>query len=1096
MRPLRRIVVLATTSLMIVGIFSSPAIADPSDTDPQVDAPVAEVWTPEPFEADTSNDAPPSASWAPGVMKDNGASVQALSRSASAPAANQGVGDTGSYTFEDFSMDADEGAQAIKVNVGSGNLFIRSRMSELSGPGVPAAAYRVFNSQDDSTGGILGNWQADFGVLGINLSSDSAVYFDGTGARWKFTLSEGSWMPPAGLNAELAEGTNGTWVVTYNRTGERVSFSSTGWPMNRVDRNGVGITYGYENDLMTSITDAAGKTISLDYERTRDGYALTTVGAAGRTTSFDYDISSKGVPIHLTDADEADSDRPVWRMSYDDSARVVRMTGDGRTMTFTYDSQSRVTKVTQIRSGEPNVVTSFSYSASGTTVTDPRGNTVTYETDDQWRVTKTTDQLGRERSQTWTANSDVETATDAFSTGGGSGNVTETTYDELNNQTSITTPTGAAVQAQYTAGPDCPGAESGNPYLVKCTTDAQGNSSSSKYDEAGNLTERSDTTEDGVAATHSYTYENQSGSVCGGLAGQICTATDPRGIVTTYAYEDGMVSQITPPAPLGSTSYTHDAVGRVTSVTDGNGDTTTYAYDAADRITLTTYSNGQTLTSTYNEDGTLASETDSATGVTITNSYNLLGNTTSESVSFTDVTPAPTVAATVTMTYDASGNMTSTNETGEIHRYVYDAANQLTQTHPDSGSCTSSGDPAPGSGCVKFTYDNNGKETARIFPGGARQDTTLDDSGRPTRITAVDSNGDTQADIGYDYSVDGEDTSVVQTRTSYLEEGIPAGAATAYAYDSLNRLTSAVENSGDSINASWEYAYDAANNRTSQTRTGDTGHGAGTITYAYNDASQITSTSADTNSWGYDDAGNQTRNGITGDTTTYGDRLQVTERNDASVGNFGNGNSHRLSAGTTQELTTDLGVAQRNAPSPGDSVSYHRSASGDVLSYTTSGTTRYLTTDHQGSTIGVFADDGTWLGGYSYSPYGEARHSAPETDIPHNHMRYIGQLEDGGDTYKLGARYYDATLGRFTQMDPAGQAINPYSYASCNPANRADATGLDNCWSLSFAGIAHGAVWTTAVAATGVAGPAGTAAVGIGVGLFWAGAGLVCSATS
>lgn len=1092
MRPVRASAAYVTMFLVIVGMVVAPAGAAPPEPQQPPETPAADIWEPEPFDEDEPGGPPPSEPWDPGVPDEATQQQRSARSSVQAPGPNQALGDSGSYTFHEFWMDGDEGAQAIKVNVGAGNLFIRAQMSELAGPGVPASASRVYNSQFDSTRTNMANWVEDFTILGLFVEGEVLRYYDGTGAQWVFSRSGNSWEAPAGLNAELSRAQDGTWRLVYNKTGEQVSFNPSGWPAGRMDRNGVGVTYGYNSDRVTSITDATGKTINLDYYPAGTGHILDTVRAAGRSTDFSYEHASNGSPMRLTVANENGIGRPTWTMRYDNIMRLTQMSGAGRSISFTYDSSNRVTKVTQSRSGESNVVTQFAYTSTGTTVTDPRGNTVKYDIDDQWRVTKTTDQLDRERSQTWTANSDVETLTDAFGTGGEAGNVTETTYDTLNNQTSITMPTGAAVQARYTAGPDCPAAQSGNPYLVKCTISAQGNTASMTYDAAGNLTEQRDTTPNGVAATHRYTYEGQNGSVCGGHPGQICTATDPRGKVTTYSYTKGMVSRITPPAPLGATSYTYDTVGRVTSVTDGNGDTTRYAYDAADRITRTTYDNGQTLTSTYNPDGTLASQTDSASGVTISNTYNLLGNTTTEKVTYPGAAfPYPTVGATVAMAYDAAGNLTSTNETGELHHYVYDAANQLARTYPDSGSCTTSGKSAAASGCVKFTYDKNGAETSRAFPGGARQDTTRDASGRAIRITAVDRSGAKKSDIGYSYARGGADSVVVQKRTSHLEQGIPAGASTAYAYDSLDRLTSATETAGGRTNASWKYVYDAANNRTSQTRSGTTGHTAGTITYAYNAANQITSTSADTSTWAYDRAGNQTRNGITGETTSYGDRLQVTGRNGTSVGNFGDGNAHRLAAGTTQYLTTDRGVAQRTAPFASRSVSYHRGADGDVLGYTTGGATRYLTADHQGSTVGVFADDGTWLGGYSYSPYGEARYSAPEADIPRNHMRYIGQLEDGGGTYKLGARYYDSSLGRFTQMDPAGQDSNPYGYASCNPVNQVDPTGLRNCLPLGIAAAVHGFTWSAAITATGVGAPVGLS-ITAGVAVFWLVASSLC----
>ena len=46
---------------------------------------------------------------------------------------------------------------------------------------------------------------------------------------------------------------------------------------------------------------------------------------------------------------------------------------------------------------------------------------------------------------------------------------------------------------------------------------------------------------------------------------------------------------------------------------------------------------------------------------------------------------------------------------------------------------------------------------------------------------------------------------------------------------------------------------------------------------------------------------------------------------------------------------------------------------------------------------------------------------------------------------KLGARYYNPTTARFTQPDPSGQEPNTYNYATCNPANSTDPTGLATC---------------------------------------------------
>ncbi|MFB6752527.1 RHS repeat-associated core domain-containing protein [Streptomyces sp. NPDC056353] len=48
----------------------------------------------------------------------------------------------------------------------------------------------------------------------------------------------------------------------------------------------------------------------------------------------------------------------------------------------------------------------------------------------------------------------------------------------------------------------------------------------------------------------------------------------------------------------------------------------------------------------------------------------------------------------------------------------------------------------------------------------------------------------------------------------------------------------------------------------------------------------------------------------------------------------------------------------------------------------------------------------------------------------------------------MGHRYYDPTLGRFTQPDPSGQETNPYLYAGVTPSTRPILAGLDS-WTLS-----------------------------------------------
>jgi RHS repeat-associated protein len=417
-----------------------------------------------------------------------------------------------------------------------------------------------------------------------------------------------------------------------------------------------------------------------------------------------------------------------------------------------------------------------------------------------------------------------------------------------------------------------------------------------------------------------------------------------------------------------------------------------------------------------------------------------------------------TVGVTWTMdyTYDAAGNLTSFTDSkfspGAATTYVYDDANQLIQTIEPGGSCTSGTTaPAANSGCIKFEYDVNGAETKRTFPGGAAVTTAVDASGRPTRITAADSSAAAKADVGYSYTAAGgtgpsADRTSIQTRTAHQEQGITPGAITTYTYDSLKRLTAATETVGATTSSSWAYAYDSAGNRTAQTRAGATGATAGAISYTYDAANRLTAATGDTTAWTYDGAGNQTTNGITGAASTYNVRGGAVSNGTASYATHAGGNtdtrSRLVGSTTTRYLTSSLGLSGEEVGSA--LRAFTRTPDGEALANRLGGGSRYYyATDHQGSVIGMFSTTGGWLGGYSYSPYGEARSTATGTAPATNSLRYIsGYYDTSAGLYKLGARYYDEGLGRFTQFDPSGQEANPFSYAACNPAGASDPSGL------------------------------------------------------
>jgi RHS repeat-associated protein len=822
-------------------------------------------------------------------------------------------------------------------------------------------------------------------------------------------------------------------------------FTILGWIKKNLDRNGEGTTYEYDSNtgLLSRVYEASGRFYEIGWDTSiAEGIISTITDSAGRVTT--YTSNDAGQLIRI------DAPGGFWeKFIYDGTGRLseIHLVGNAGIETavkvaFAYDAKHRVTSISRglLSASERLTSTTYTYAAGLTTVKDGRGKSAKHTIDAQGRVTKATDALGRVRATTWTANSDVATTTDATTPG----QTTTYSYDALNNAVGTTLPTGAAASAAYATGVGCAGT-GGTAYQPKCTTDAAGAGKAFDYDAKGNPTKVTDTTAGGTGAVpQQYTYES-GGTVCGGFDGQICTSTDGNNHVTTNTYDaDGNLVTVAPSSPQGDTTYTYDALGRVLTVTDGNDDTTTYEYNVRDEVVSTVFDGGATLTTRYYPNG-LKSKEFEGTGPAKYFYYDALARQTRE-------TTVTTSTVEVNLTYDAAGNTTSykdNHHAGQV-TYVYDDANQLVQLVEPEGACpTGTGSPAR-SGCIRFAYDNNGVETLRTFPGNAKLITVNDASGRPTRITAKDSGGVTKVDIGYSYTAPGgtgtsADRTNIQTRTSYLETGITAGAITTYGYDSLSRLKTATEKTGTTTSASWTYAYDAAGNRTNQVRTGNTGAAAGTTGYGYDNANRLISTTGAPSAWTYDAAGNQTKNGATGQTASFNSRGAVTGIGTTTYSAFGQGNTEQLtrSASSTRYLTSPIGLMTEDLG--GAARTFDRTPSGDAVgNRLNNGTRRYYATDHLGSVVGMFNYDGTYLGGYSYSPYGEQRAISAGTIMTDNSLRYIGgYLDSASGLYKLGARYYDPSIGRFTQYDPSGQESHPYGYAECNPVNAKDSTGLE-----------------------------------------------------
>ncbi|MFL5666277.1 MAG: RHS repeat-associated core domain-containing protein [Ktedonobacteraceae bacterium] len=203
---------------------------------------------------------------------------------------------------------------------------------------------------------------------------------------------------------------------------------------------------------------------------------------------------------------------------------------------------------------------------------------------------------------------------------------------------------------------------------------------------------------------------------------------------------------------------------------------------------------------------------------------------------------------------------------------------------------------------------------------------------------------------------------------------------------------------------------------------------------------------------------------------------------------------------------------------------YFRRCSCGLLNHerTPDGKKYYYLFDGLGSIVGMTDSAGNEVNRYVYDPYGNIISQQEQSGLNNPWKFAAGYLDSSTNLYKFGTRYYDPTLGRWTQQDPVGGSLgdlnsaNRYTYANDDPVNAVDPSGKDiiGCTlavllvALGFAaGIAAvvGAVATApevlatgAVAAASVGATVGTysALIGGGIAIIAAWVGVIQTAVS
>ncbi len=756
------------------------------------------------------------------------------------------------------------------------------------------------------------------------------------------------------------------------------------------------VKYHYTTALYCdTITLPNGNALAIAYNA--GNYVTTVTDATGRVLTFAYDGSNRISTV-------TDPLSRVWTFAYNGSNDLTSISepalgGTTYSASFTYNSGHDITDIlspggrhntfgydayhdlTWEKDGALNQ-TSFTYTSEGTDVTDPNGHVKTY-TYTTGRVSQVTDEAAQNRYFTYDSSNNKTQTTDERGYNWGS------TFDSAGNVLTSTNPYSATTTFTYNSH--------NRPLTV---TAPLGNQVVNTYDANDNLTDSKVKSSAGtVISDTSCVYDSN---------GLLTSKTDSNSHITSYGYSsNGDLTSVTTPNSH-VTSWTVNALGTRTGRTDALSRATTYAYDNWQRLTLVTFPNSTTESFAYDADGNKTSFTD-ATGTTA-RTYDNAGRMLTESVGG---------STTATYVYDATGKLgllsTLTDANGRVLTHSYTNRDQLYTVSETAGTTT-------------YSYDAAGHETGVTNPNSTAVTKVYDNAGRLTSVTNKNSSGTTLSSFSYVYNSNGLRSSVTEADSSVVN----------YGYDGGSRLTSEIRTGTSPYSVS--YALDGEGNRTSQTS------GSATTSFAYSNDDELTATSSSSggfvNSYSYNANGEQTGRTLSGIgySLSYdydGQISQITQG--ASTTSFAYDAEGRRVSRTAGGTTAKFLFS-------GSKILLEKQGSTTTATYTygnelirKDGETPLF--DGLGSERTVTNSSQTVTGTLISSAFGGTVSTTGSSSNPYMFGATSGYRNDGdAGLSHIGARYYDAQVGRFITRDTYLDQ-KPYLYCGHDPVNSVDPSG-------------------------------------------------------
>ncbi len=780
---------------------------------------------------------------------------------------------------------------------------------------------------------------------------------------------------------------NGDGVIAAGEfdTSPTLSYDSLGRVKNGINADWYATQMVYDSvDRVTQATDALGYLRDAQFDA--NGNPIQQKLNLNNGAASLADSSAATYDQSDRKASSIDAGGNVTQYQYDAAGNLTQMTTpDNYTLGFQYDPDNRVIKAFD---QEGNAVSNtLDLSGKPRSVTDPNGNSsgyVYYDSTKDGRLKQSIDAANRATTYDYDGNGNVTSVTDNLS------RITLTQYDELNRPIRV-------------VGPQYSDAALGN---IRPVTAFQ-------YDALGNRTQVAAgyTTDTSGASTVSEMLTIQLTTVFDDFGRKI-KETDALAKTATWQYDlNNNVTQMTD-RKNQSTRFTWDYGHQLKSYQDQNNNLTSYTRNALGQP-IQTASPQVSYSYQYDASHRLSQVADSRANKTLSYRYSpggLLNNMT-----------------------DSDNNRTD---------YLYDAVGRL------------AGIWAPNSDYVSFAYDAGGRLTEKWFPNGVdaqyvwNADNTLNTLTNKAGSTTLSNHV-----YGYDN---------VGNRSTQAETVNGTTISYSYQYDNLNRLTQVTNGTATQQE---NYAYDPIGNRISKTTNATSPN---TIAYVYDQANQLKEIHQ-TNAAGsllsafvYDTNGNLTQkcegaatstgtscSGTTTSNLSYdalNRMVQATKTGQASQSYAYDDSGRRIqkTIGSTQTNFLYGGpdiVAEYTAAWGTPTAQYtHGPNQDEPIERITQTGAQYFHRDGINSIVAVTNNLGTTDATQRFDAWGN---QLAQTGTSPRYG-YTGREPDETGLVYYRARYYDPSVGRFTQRDPIGLqgGINQYAYVDGNPIGFTDPSGL------------------------------------------------------